>query len=172
MVIRPATHEDCGALGLITVTSSLKTFLGNVPEEDFDFSWTPAVSADNWREFFDDEWPPERLFLVAEIERRVIGYIIAGELADHPDYERVVNGLYILPSAQGQGIGRSLLSAVATRLGAEGVKSLLIGCLKENPSCGFYQHLGGVEVCRKPNKMDRYETEEIFFGWPDIKALI
>ena len=51
MLVRHATIEDCDMLGLVTVTSSLKTFLGNVPEEDFDFSWTPAVSAANWREY-------------------------------------------------------------------------------------------------------------------------
>lgn len=172
MLVRHATVEDCDALGLITVTASLKSFLGNVPEEEFDFAWTPEASATNWRKYFDDEWPPERLFWVAEINDRVVGYVIAGELTEHPEYERSVNGLYLLPSIHGQGMGRALLSHAASSLSAVGVTSWLIGCLKDNPSCGFYRHLGGVEIYRLPNKMDNYHTEEIFFGWKDIKLLI
>ncbi|MEZ4863757.1 MAG: GNAT family N-acetyltransferase [Caldilineaceae bacterium] len=170
--MRPATIDDCDALGLVIVTASLKTFLGNIPEEDFDFSWTPEVSANNWREFFTDGLSPEQFFMVAEMDQRVVGYVWAGRATGRPDYERAVDGLYVLPSVQCQGVGRALLRYVANRLCDEGVNGLLIGCLKENPSCGFYQHLGGVEIFRQPRNYDRYATEEIFFGWRDLQELL
>ena len=168
---RPATIDDCAALGLVIVTASLKTFLGQIPEEAFDFTWTPAVSARNWREYFSTAAPPGEFLVVAAVDRRVVGYVMAGRATGRQDYERYVNALYVLPSMQGKGVGRALLRYVANRLIDEGGNSLLIGCLKENPSCSFYKRLGGVEVYRGSNTMDRYETEEIFFGWSDLKDL-
>ena len=56
-------------------------------------------------------------------------------------------------------------------LSAASLDTILIGCVKENPSCGFYNHLGGVEVFRRPQQVDDYETEEIFFGWKTLGEL-
>lgn len=51
------------------------------------------------------------------------------------------------------------------------ITSLLIGCIKENPSRGFYHHLGGIESFRRPGTVDNYQTEEIFFRWTDLAPL-
>lgn len=169
--IRPATVEDCDALGIVTVTASMKTFLGNIPEESFDFSWTPEMSAANWRDFFNETLPPQELFVVAEVGPRVVGYIRAGRETGRNDYQRFVDALYILPSMQRRGVGRALLRHVANWLRERGINSLLIGCVKENPSCSFYRHIGGIEVYRKPNTVDNYSTEEIFFGWSDLTEM-
>jgi len=172
MHIRPATIEDCDALGLVIVTASWSTFLGRIPEQYFDFSWTPEVSAANWRESFDETPGPGELFYVAEQDGQVVGFIRAEAGADCPDLEWSIRALYVLPSYQRQGVGRGLLSYVARELAAAGVNSLEIGCVKENPSCGFYRRLGGVEMGRRPNKIDHYSTKEILFGWPNVKDLI
>ena len=68
--LRPATIDDCPALGLVIVTASLKTFLGQIPEEDFDFAWTPEVSAHIWHEYFTNTAPPGEFFVVAEVDQR------------------------------------------------------------------------------------------------------
>jgi GNAT superfamily N-acetyltransferase len=172
MQIRPTTIDDCDALGLVIVTASWSTFLGQIPEQYFDFSWTPQVSAANWRESFNENPGPGELFYVAEQDGQVVGFIRAEAGADCPGLEWSVRALYVLPSHQGQGVGRALLSHIVRELAAAGVGSLEIGCVKENPSCGFYRHLGGVEMGRRPNTVDNYQTEEILFGWLNIKDLI
>ena len=172
MRIRVATIDDCEALGLIIVTASWRTFLGRIPEKDFDFSWTPEVSAAIWRESFEEDIGADELFYVAEEDNQVVGFVWAEAGADCEGLEWHIGALYILPSQQGKGIGRALLSHVARELSAAGINSLEIGCIKENPSRGFYEHLGGIEMGRRPNCVDRYQTEEILFGWRDIKDLI
>jgi GNAT superfamily N-acetyltransferase len=83
--------------------------------------------------------------------------------------EGEIKGLYMLPTRHGQGIGRLLVAHAVDRLEQrEAIKSLLIGCIRENPSCGFYRHLGGVEAFRRPNAVDNFQTEEIFFSWSDL----
>ena len=64
-----------------------------------------------------------------------------------------------------------LLKHGVTRLRDAGLRSLEIGCLKENRSCGFYRHMGGVEIGRSQVRVDRYDTEEILFGWRNLSTL-
>jgi ribosomal protein S18 acetylase RimI-like enzyme len=172
MQIRAATIHDCDALGLVIVTASWSTFLGRIPEKDFDFSWTPEISAANWRKSFEEDIGADELFYVAEEDGQVVGFVWAEAGADCEGLEWHIGALYILPSQHRKGIGRALLAHVAKELSAAGVSSLEIGCVKENPSCDFYKHLGGIEMGRRPNSVDRYQTEEILFGWRNIKALI
>ena len=170
--IREATIEDCDAIGLITVTASHSAFIGAVPEELLDFSWTPAKSASGWRAGFSTNTDRDQSFQIAELDNRVIGFAWAKPWADSEGYDSSLQGLYVLPTCQRQGIGRRLLSRAAATLHRRKRRSLEIGCVKESPSCNFYRHLGGVEIGSRPVKVDLFETREILFGWPDLSVLI
>jgi GNAT superfamily N-acetyltransferase len=170
--IRPAAVEDCDAIGLVTVTASHSTFIGAIPEESLDFSWTPEVSAANWRREFGTFTDRGQLFDVALDGDRIIAFVWAIPWADSDGYDASVRGLYVLPTCQRRGIGQRLLQHAASILHDAGARSLEIGCIRENPSCGFYRHLGGVEIGRHAAKVDAWDTEEILFGWSDIQILI
>lgn len=174
--IRPLADADVDALGLITVASMLGTFLGVIPESDLDLEWTPAQSAANWHRALAHVQPGER-YAVAEVDGAVVGFVWSAatsgrtEAEGRIEGEAEVRGLFVLPSRQGRGIGRRLLAHAAHQARAQGATSLLIGCIRENPSCGFYRHLGGVEAFRRPDHIDRYETEQVFFRWADASTL-
>lgn len=168
--IRAAELEDCDALGLVTVTASLGAFLGHIPEPRLDLTWTPADSAEGWRTTLGS-LPAADLFLVVESgDLGVVGFVWAGPSSRRPS-EGEVRGLYVLPTQQGRGLGRLLLSDAVRHLRDRSFHSLLVGCVRENPSCDFYRHLGGVEVFTEPATVDRHETEEVFFAWPDMTLL-
>ena len=80
----------------------------------------------------------------AESEGQGVG---EGESAAHADGE--LNALYLLPDAQGQGIGRQLFDASARASQAAGFPGLRCWVLEGNPAVGFYEHLGGVRVATK-----------------------
>jgi L-amino acid N-acyltransferase YncA len=170
--IRNAEFNDCNDLGLTIVTASLATFLGRIPEQCLDFSWTPAVSAANWRRGFHEISQSDRHFFVFEVNSKVIGYLLASPGAFSDGYQWSVDELYVLPSHQSSGVGRALLSRLARELLRSGITSLEIGCVKENPSCGFYLHLGGNRLGTRAANVDAYKTEEILFGWPDLSVLV
>ena len=141
MTIRAGSIDDADDMGFTIVSASHSTFLGHIPEEDLDLTWTPKQSADNWREYLSDE---EHLlgvdFFVAEVDGTVIGFIMSGADTGRDDFEKSVGALYVRPSFQGKGIGRALLSTAAKACIDRGANTLLIGCIRENPSCGFYTH--------------------------------
>ena len=159
-------------MGLITVSASHSTFIGAVPEELIDFSWTPAMSATGWREGFSTNTDRGQSFEVAELNNRVVGFAWTKPWADSEGYDSSVQALYVLPTCQRQGVGRKLLGSAAATLHEHKKRSLEIGCVRENPSCNFYRHLGGVEIGSRPVKVDLFETCEILFGWPDLSVLI
>ena len=97
---------------------------------------------------------------------------MSGADTGRSDFEKAVGALYVRPTFQRRGIGRALLSTAAKESIEQGAHTFLIGCIRENPSCGFYTHLGGVEIYRVPRNVDRYKTEGIFFGYSDIARLV
>jgi L-amino acid N-acyltransferase YncA len=171
-MIRPAEFKDCDDLGLVIVSAFFSAFLGHIPEQYLDFSWSPAVSAANWKRDFQEISQSDCHFFVFEVNTSVIGYLLATPGASTKGYHWSVDHLNVLPSKQRAGVGRALLSCLAAVLHQSSVKTLEIGCVKENPSCGFYRHLGGKPLGTRAAKVDAYNTEEILFGWPDIAVLI
>ena len=170
--MRDAQVEDCDRIGLVTVSASHSVFIGSIPEECIDFSWTPEISANGWRESFAQNTDRGQAFRVSESHGRVIGFAWSAPWAEVEGYDACIRGLYVLPTRQRKGIGRSLLSDAAMILHRNGARSVEIGCVKENPSCDFYRYLGGVEIGSRPVKVDLLETREILFGWPDLSVLI
>lgn len=171
--IRLVEKSDVPALGTITVAASKTAFDGNIPPETVDRSWTAEVSSSNWYRLLWEEQPAERdRFDVAVVDNRVIGFIWDSPGAHTPGFEWSIRGLYVHPEFHNQGIGRKLISHVARRIIDAGITTLEIGCAKNNPFCGFYRYLGGVEVGRKDLMIDDYETEEIMFGWTDLSVLV
>ena len=170
--IRTARIEDCDQLGLITVSASHSAFIGAIPEECFDFSWTPEVSAQGWRKSFPESTDRGQSFRVLETTERIVGFAWSAPWAETEGYDASIRGLYVLPNCQGSGYGRQLVSDAAAHLYANGARSLEIGCVRENPSCEFYRHLGGVEIGSRPAMVDRFQTREILFGWRNLSDLL
>ena len=169
--IRDARLEDCDDIGLITVSASFSAFVGVIPERLLDFSWPPEQSAANWRKGFEENTGGGQRLMVAEQDEQVVGFVWSQPFADTTGFDACIRGLYVLPTFQGQGIGRQLIAYAVDELATAGKRSLEIGCVKENPSCDFYRHLGGKEIGRRAAKVDLYETDEILFGWRDIATL-
>ena len=169
--IRNALIEDCDDIGLITVSASHSAFIGVIPELLLDLSWTPEQSAAGWRNGFLENTADGQGFFVAEIDNQVVGFVWSQPQADTEGFQACIKGLYVLPTFQGKGIGRELVAYAVRELLDMNLQGLEIGCVKENPSCDFYRRLGGLEIGTRPVKVDRYDTEEILFGWRDMRAL-
>jgi ribosomal protein S18 acetylase RimI-like enzyme len=170
--IRDATIEDCNEIGLITVSASHSAFIGVVPEKLLDFTWAPEASAENWRKSFGENTDRGQRFLVAEQGTELLGFVWSKPWADTSGFDACIQALYVLPTFQKLGVGRRLVNSAVTELIKAGNRKLEIGCVAENPSCGFYRRLGGKEVARRPVRVDRYDTEEIVFGWHDMSSLL
>lgn len=86
-------------------------------------------------------WP----FLVAELDRRVVGYAYVTQFRDRPAYAfSSENSIYVEAELRGRGVGRALLNELCTRAEACGFRQMLavIGggeeaSVRVHAGCGF-----------------------------------
>ena len=89
-------------------------------------------------------------YLIAEEDGRLLGYSYAGPYRTRPAYRSTVeNSVYVDEAAQGQGVGRALLSALIEAAAERGFRQMVavIGdsanraSIRLHESCGF-THVG------------------------------
>ncbi|MHC4521473.1 MAG: GNAT family N-acetyltransferase [Planctomycetota bacterium] len=95
-----------------------------------------------WEQFDSRHTPDCRL--VAEANGRVLGWAVLGPVSSRPVYRGVAEvSVYVKASARGQGIGRTLLTAVIKESERAGYWTLQAGIFPENAtSLTLHQHCG------------------------------
>ncbi|MDZ7702979.1 MAG: GNAT family N-acetyltransferase [Trueperaceae bacterium] len=108
--------------------------------------------------------------VVAEADGRVVGFAVAGP-SDRAAFASELFALYVLPEAQGHGVGRALVGRLAASLRADGHDSLLAWVLVDNPATRFYERLGAEACATDTLTLGGEALEEVGFGWHDLAAL-
>lgn len=134
IVVRPATAADgvpLRAIDRVTWTS------GTSPAPPPDRAQVPP--------FFSDGRGPEG-FLVAELDGVPVGYVALHQEMDAPSHAHVltIDGLAVLPSAQGRGVGTVLVEAAVDLARTRDAERVTLRVLSGNAAaravyerCGF-----------------------------------
>jgi GNAT superfamily N-acetyltransferase len=131
--IRPATSGDIDAI--VDLCEEFNTYIAGITGRSAKPADRSALAANVQRGLQD----PGKLFLVADQEGRVSGYITGGVVGSLGRIGIVM----VTASARGTGLGRRLLVAIEAWLSQRGCTRIeLLGILPENPTVGFYQRHG------------------------------
>lgn len=160
--IREATAADIPALVRVHVTAWNATYPWSRSPP------TRELRERQWRAAFrenDAEW---FCFVAQRDDGELVGFAQANRYAepDQPDYAGQLNKIYLLRECQRRGLGRRLMGHVARRFLDQGVTSMLLFADAGNPSCAFYEALGG-EKLRAPDGT----VAEANYGWRDLRRL-
>src|SRR5262249_25941033 len=84
---------------------------------------------------------------------------------DSSDVSGVLSKIYLLREYQRLGLGRRLVGHVARRFLSQGVHTMVLFGIPQNPSCAFHEVLGGERLFT--------ENGEFHGGyrWPDLQRL-
>jgi [ribosomal protein S18]-alanine N-acetyltransferase len=89
---------------------------------------------------------PTVLYLVAEVDGRVVGYAVASAAGEDAELQRIA----VDPAYRRRGIAGDLLAAVERRAAADGATRLLLEVREDNATAAaFYRSLGLEEVGRR-----------------------
>ena len=173
MEIRPARLEDAEAIAKVHVDTWRTTYAGIVPDE-FLAQLSQERSARMWRRALQDEERQGCLFVAEEAQAGVIGFVSGGPLREevpgHPVYEGEIYAIYVLAAHRGKGAGSRLMERAFRWLAEHGLASVVVWVLKENPSRGFYQALGGVPIAEQEITIGDAPLLEVAYAWPSAAA--
>lgn len=169
--LRNVVPEDAASLAHILVTASDVTFRGIVPDKCLEF--TEAESSANWQNMLTEGLPAGDFMVIAQLESGpVVGYVWGGPRPDDALYRGELRQINVLPEHHGRGIGRLLVREVAHRLTEQGIHSMLVEVLRDNPNRAFYERLGGVFVFERPYNWDGVILPSYAYGWTDTRSLV
>lgn len=171
--IRPPNPADAASLARVHVDSWRSTYAGIIPDEYLaDLSYQDRESF--WDQVLASERPAVSNFLVETEQGEVIGMAAGGpERSGNEIYLGELYLVYLLEAFQRKGLGRRMVSAVASRLLDDGIGSMLVGVLRDNRiGCRFYESLGGELIDQRVVSIGGADLEEVFYGWTDVRALV
>jgi GNAT superfamily N-acetyltransferase len=174
-VVRPALPADAARLAQIHVMSWRETYEGLMPTE-----FLTRMTDDSMRARREQNWAytlQEGLDCsqVAEVGGVLMGFASGGAVRPHTvlpgDYGAELFSLYTLREAQGQGLGRLLVAALARELHGRGFQGLALWVLASNRARQFYAHLGARELGQKTEIIPGGELLEVAMGWRQLQSL-
>jgi len=164
MVIREAVPKDAGPIACVHVNSWRSTYAGLIPQAYLD-QLDVKKRAERWEQILSSTKPREANS-VAEEGGRIIGFSSVGP-SRSPEfpYQGELYALYLEDGHQKKGIGKALFIEAIEQLRAQEMKSMLVWVLKDNPTCGFYEKMGGRRVGQKSEVIGGEEVIEVAYGW-------
>ncbi|MCW5878433.1 MAG: GNAT family N-acetyltransferase [Anaerolineales bacterium] len=165
VAIRPARVGDAGAVARVHVESWRSTYRGLLPE-NFLNNLDIQRRLDYWRSVFENESPGEFALVAEHSTQGVVGFVSGGPaLEDLGPYSGQVYAIYLLASQQGQGIGRAMFEGARGSLVERDYAGFMLWVLEGNPTCGFYEHMGGQLIGRKEDQIGGQPVTELAYGW-------
>jgi ribosomal protein S18 acetylase RimI-like enzyme len=168
--IRPAAIDDADTMARVKVDTWRSVYSGIVPSAHLE-SLSYERTAEGWRQgILKSRSPLFAAFVAEEADGQVVGVAMCGPAGgvDRPGQGEVYV-LYVLPEFQRRGIGRDLVQACGRHLAGQGMESLIVWVLKENPHRDFYRRLGGVLVGEKKIELGGAVLAEVAYEWSDIR---
>jgi GNAT superfamily N-acetyltransferase len=148
LTIRPATRNDAAEIARVHIASWRTTYAGIVPGE-YLAALDEAERELGWREWLTRDI----LTCVAEFDGKIVGFISGGALREPIEtYDGELYAIYLLQSAQGQGIGRQLLQELAGALLGKGFQSMAVWVLEQIPRPASTR---GPALSRLPRKISK-----------------
>lgn len=172
-MIRRARLTDAAAIAAVHVASRRAAYAGIVAQDALD-----ALSEDAYRTRWERALTgatriPAIVLVATDASERIIGFASGGATRHEvPGYDGELYTLYLLPEAQGQGLGRRLFCAIATGLYGRGQRALCACVLADNPARGFYEHLGGAPLRTEPHTIGAADYPATWYGWPSLDPFI
>ncbi|GEM45830.1 GNAT family N-acetyltransferase [Deinococcus cellulosilyticus] len=168
-IIRTAEIKDLPAIAKVHTQSWVETYAGRIPNEVLS-QLTYERRLNQWERRLGDQL---REVLVLELDGEVVAFSHA---VHHPEEtlgtEAELASIYALKAHQGRGFGKQLMKASVERLHDAGVKTLGLWVLKDNPTIGFYERMGGQHHAENSMRWFGHDLPVLGYVWKDLSPIL
>jgi len=171
MTIRRATPADAPGVARVHVDSWRETYRGIVPDDFLD-----GLSYENrermWRGGLENPNWQGVMFVAEDRALGVVGFVAGGPPREPlGSFGCELWAIYLLRAHQGKGLGRGLFTQFVQEMASLGKTSMFLWVLAENPTVGFYRHMGGQKVGEKEVELGGKMLLEHAYGWHDLGVM-
>ena len=174
MLIRQARISDAAAIARVHVDSWRTTYPGIVPD-DYLAGLSYEQRSGVWQRILSEAEADaaQSNYVAVDEDGAVVGFAGGGpERSGDPDYAGELYVIHLLKDSQRRGVGRRLVTSVASDLISNGMRSMLVWVLVQNrPACLFYEALGGLPAREQEVSLGGLPLVEVGYGWQDIGPL-
>lgn len=166
--IRKAVASDAKGIAKVHVESWKSTYINIVPE-DFLNNLSYEKRADYWLSVI----PNGGIYVAEDENNQIVGFASGGKerSGNYSNYNGEIYAIYILKEYQGIGIGKLLIEPIVKELTNQGVFTMLVLVLKDNPSRHFYEKLGAKKIDSAIVEIGGVHLNELVYVWDDIAPL-
>lgn len=166
--IRKATPLDAEGIARVHVESWKSTYINIVPED-----FLKNLSYEKRVEYWYSAIPDGEVYVAKNEEGEVIGFASGGKERSrkYPKYNGELYAIYILQEYQGKGVGKLLIKPIVKELKRQGISSMLVLVLEDNPSRKFYEKLGAKKIDSIIVEIGGVQLNELVYVWEDIDLL-
>jgi ribosomal protein S18 acetylase RimI-like enzyme len=170
--IRRAERDDARAIATVHVRTWRAAYRGLIADDYLD-ALTVKARLGFWEEWLSLSGERRPYVFVAESPGAgVIGFAAGGPTHEAiPQFDAELYAIYILPEAQGRGVGERLVRTLSAALLEAGYHALLVWVLAANPARRFYERLGAQRLTERAVTVGEHEYPEVSYGWPQLRAL-
>lgn len=171
--IRHAAPADAGSVAEVQARTWRTAYLGMLPHEVL-VGFSAAQGSAFWQRVLERAGGDDSV-LLAELDGEPVGFVSSGPIRERiPGYNGEFYALYVLPEAQGCGIGTTLIAHAGRALVRHRWLSATVWVLEDNQlGRRFYESLGGLPlgvVKTLAYRGTHYPAvREIAYGWPDLR---
>jgi GNAT superfamily N-acetyltransferase len=159
VVVRRAVLADAADLASLHVQCWNETYTGVLPQHYLQARSVAARFA-FWRDRLRQPDPRIPIFVASAADGRLVGFASGGpERSGSLGVAAELYALYVLKSAQGQGLGRNLAEAVINELRP----GVAVWVLAPNPARAFYEHIGGRLLAEKQSSFGGVRLPELAY---------
>ncbi len=172
ITIRRAVPGDAPEIARVQVTTWRDTYPSILPARYLVGMSLARITA-RWRAVLSSSDTTTGLFVAQAAGAQIVGYGSCGPRRSNrlSQARGEVYEVYVTPAAQGQGIGRALLAAMAEHFIANDLGPALVWVLKDNPSRWFYQRLGARLCAEEVLRFAGVPLVQLAYIWPDAAGL-
>ena len=170
-LIRRAHPGDAPGIGKIYVESWRSTYPGLVPDA-YLLGMSEQATTERWRSQLTPPGDGTSVIVAVERSHGIIGFCSCGvQRTQIAGYGGEIYTLYLSDHAQGRGVGRRLMAALAREMIGRGHAGALVWVLRDNPARWFYERLGGRRLGEQTICLGRILLPEVSYGWRDLTEL-
>ncbi len=171
VTIRRANSKDAPGIARVRVDTWRSAYSGLLPVDYLD-SLDYQESARQFMSFFNHEPEQYVIYVAEEDSGNIVGFACGGpERKDsRPQYGEIY-AIYVSRAYQRQGLGAQLMTNCARSFRADGMSSMVLWVLADNPFRGFYEMLNGQKSGNDYFAIQDLSAPLLAYEWPDLNSL-